>query len=101
MSGGAHGIVKNRDMVKIRSSYRHKNVSAIPFATFKRLVKEITDDVMLEKYPHKWSEKALKGLHEEAETYLAEHFAKANYMRETQNKKTLDAKHFCTAKVFS
>jgi len=84
-------------MVKIRSASKRRHAAAIPYATFKRLVKEISDDKMLSRERLKWSEKAIRALHEDSEAYLAEHFQNANYLRETFRKQTLDTRLFHTA----
>lgn len=82
-------------MTKLRSKHRHG--PSIPYATFKRLVKEISCDVMLSTTPLNWSEKATRALHEDAENFLAEHFQNANHLRATMGKKTLDSRAFQTA----
>ena len=81
---------------KTRSSKRNH---AIPRATFERLVKEIAQDLAQDGRPHVlWSAEAIDALHEESEVYLAEHFQHANYLCDTFNKKTLDMRHFNSAK---
>lgn len=100
MLGRARPARNSPAMPLMRSSKR-KHSKSIPRATFKRLVHEICQDVALSTSPHKWSESAIDALHEDAENYLAEHFQKANFMRLSLMKQTLDRKHLHTALAFS
>lgn len=76
---------------------RSRNQRCIPRATFLRLVKEICNDVSFSKLPLKWSEGSIDGLQEETETYLANHFRKANVLLDAFNQSTLRAVHFKSA----
>lgn len=85
---------------KTRSS--SKRTPAIPRASFERLVREISQNLALEgDKPVLWSAEAMDALHEESEVYLAEHFQNANVLCDTFKKKTLDMRHFNTAKNLS
>ncbi len=77
---------------------------SIPRATFNRLVREITDD--LELSPHtkqhiKWSANALKGLQEETELYVKEHFERASALSDRFNHRTVGLRHFNDGRAVS
>ena len=79
-----------------------KKTIAIPRATFERLIKEISQDMKSEKLDRVlWSAEAVDGLHEEAETFLTEHFQNAKYLCDTFDDRTLSVKHFKSAQNLS
>ena len=74
---------------KRRSNYQPAR--SIPKATFDRLVREITQDY---KSDMKWSAPALRGLQEESELYLKEHFERAAAISGRFKHRTVGLKHF-------
>ncbi len=90
------------DQEMARKPHSRKTSHAIPRATFERLVKEIAQDIAQEKdYDYRviWSSDAIDALHEETQNYISERFSKANFLCDTFKKKTLDMRHFDTAKT--
>lgn len=81
------------------SGSRHRRHLSIPRATFDKLVRHIASEQggnnML------WSAEAVDALHEEAETFLAEHFQKGNCVCENLNKKTLAPQHLALGAFWS
>jgi len=69
-------------------------VSAVPTAVFRRLVREITQDV---KSDMRWEGEALEALQVDAEAFLIERFGDANKKREMCDSKTLKKAHFVVA----
>ena len=84
---------------KRRRPSRLHTERSIPRATFNRLVREITDD--LDRDYIKWSANALKGLHEEAELYVKEHFERASALSDRFNHRTVGLKHFNDGRAVS
>jgi len=78
---------------------------AIPRATFERLVREITQELKVcsGEDPHSilWSADAMNALHDDAESFLSEHFQKAHYVCENFKKRTLHPQHFEMAQALS
>ena len=74
---------------KRRSNYQPAR--SIPKATFCRLVRELTDDC---KSDMKWSAPALRGLQEEAELFIKEHFERASSLSGRFNHRTVGLRHF-------
>lgn len=74
------------------------NATSIPRATFSRLVREIADS---SKSDVKWSAEALRGLHEEAELYIQEHFRDARQISDRFNHRTVGIRHFNGGKAQS
>jgi histone H3/H4 len=69
-------------------------VSAVPTAVFKRLVREITQDI---KSDIRWEAEALEALQVDAEAYMIERFGEANKKREMCDSRTLKKAHFVVA----
>ncbi len=89
-------------MPSVSSKRRRPNplsARSIPRATFNRLVREITDD--LDRDHIKWSANALRGLHEEAELYVKEHFERASALSDRFNHRTVGLKHFNDGRAVS
>lgn len=71
---------------------RHSSAgTCVPRATFSRLVREIAAD---HKSGIKWSAAALRGLHEESEQFIGEHFSAARKLSERFKHRTVGVKHF-------
>lgn len=74
--------------------------TSIPRATFSRLVRDIAG-----KHAHKsdakWSAEALRGLHEEAELFIQEHFRDARQLSERFKHRTVGIRHFNNGKAES
>jgi len=66
-------------------------ISAIPIASFNRLVREITDDI---KSDIRWEAKALEALHVDTEAFLIEKFYNADKNSRLCSKKTVNVKHW-------
>lgn len=66
-------------------------VSAIPVASFHRLVREIAQDI---KSDLRWEADALHALQVDSEAYLIEAFQRANKVRRLCKSKTLGAEHW-------
>ena len=69
-------------------------VSAVPTAVFRRLVREITQDV---KSDMRWEAVALEALQVDAEAFMIERFGDANKKREMCESRTLKKAHFVVA----
>ena len=65
--------------------------SAVPTAVFRRLVREITEDV---KSDLRWEAEALEALQVDAEAYMIGYFSEANKKREMCESRTLKKIHF-------
>lgn len=66
-------------------------VSAVPTAVFRRLVREITQDI---KSDIRWEAEALEALQVDAEAFMIERFGEANRKREMCESRTLKKAHF-------
>jgi histone H3/H4 len=66
-------------------------VSAVPTAVFRRLVRELTQDV---KSDMRWEAAALEALQVDAEAYMIERFGSANTKKEMCDCRTLKKVHF-------
>lgn len=66
-------------------------VPAIPTASFRRLVREISQDRNADL---RWESDALRALQVDAEAYLIESFHRANKVRKLCKSKTLGAEHW-------
>lgn len=103
-------VIKNvwssANPMKKRTNRRKKSKS-IPRATFVRLIKEITDEVIQDHNQdmHEvglqpmlssvlWCEEAKEHLHEAAEDYVEEHFRKAGDLSRRFKNKTVRPQHF-------
>jgi len=82
---------------KTRSSVSKYEQRAIPRASFVRIVKDISNTLSLSKKPLKWSQKGIDGLHEEAESFLEQHFLRANKLLNAFEQRTLNLRHFNNA----
>ena len=71
--------------------------TAIPRATFARLVKSISSKVKTGEKDLKWSEGGIDILQEETEQYLYKHFLRGNNLLQSFRQRTLDVKHFRSA----
>lgn len=69
-------------------------VSAVPTAVFRRLVRELTQDV---KSDMRWEAAALEALQVDAEAYMIERFGNANTKKEMCDCRTLKKVHFVVA----
>ena len=69
-------------------------VSAVPTAVFRRLVREITQDI---KSDIRWEAEALEALQVDAEAFMIERFGEANRKREMCESRTLKKAHFVIA----
>ena len=77
---------------KRRKQRRHAHAtSAIPVASFYRLVREISQD---RKSDMRWQEDALKALQEDTEASLVKLFDRANKVRRLCKSKTLRVDHW-------
>ena len=86
---------------------RRKKSKCIPRATFVRLIKEITDEVIAEHDKDMrevgvepmlssvlWCDEAKEYLHEAAEDYIEEHFRKAGDLSRRFKNKMVGPQHF-------
>ncbi len=79
-----------------RSSKRKRpdisdTIPAIPVASFRRLVREISYEL---KSDLRWEAEALKALHVDAEAYLIQRFDEAKQRMRMARVKTVDVDHF-------
>ncbi len=83
--------------VVVRRSSKRKRpdisdtIPAIPVASFRRLVREISGDIRSDL---RWEGEALKALHVDAEAYLIQRFEDAKQRMKMARVKTVDADHF-------
>jgi len=71
-------------------------IPAIPVASFRRLVREISYDLRTDL---RWEAEALNALHVDAEAYLIQQFDEAKRRMKMARVKTVDAGHFGPDKV--
>jgi histone H3/H4 len=88
-------------VVSRRSSKRKRpdisdTIPAIPAASFRRLVREISHDLRSDL---RWEAAALDALHVDAEAYLIQQFDDARQRMKMARVKTVDIDHFGVGKV--